>query len=195
VSATTGRGRMPAERFDRLYRASSDPWDYLGSEYERVKYSETLAALGPGPFARGLEVGCSIGAFTEQLAPRCDELVAIDFAPRAVAIARERLAELPNVELICADFPEQVPAGPWDAIVCSEVLYYLDEPTLRQAIVWLRAQLQRGASVLAVSWRGEGSEEPMRGDEAHELLTAELARWHAFDGRRVGYRLDRFDGR
>jgi SAM-dependent methyltransferase len=186
---------MSAERFERLYRASSDPWDYLGSEYEREKYAETLAALGPGPFARALEVGCSIGAFTELLAPRCEELVAIDFAPRALELARERLADLPNVELICVGFPEQVPPGRWDAIVCSEVLYYLDEPTLRRAIGWLRAQLRRGASVLAVSWRGEGSEEPMRGDEAHELLTAELARWHAFDGRRAGYRLDRFDGR
>lgn len=195
MSSATGRGRMSAERFERLYRASSDPWDYSSSEYEREKYAETLAALGPGPFARVLEVGCSIGAFTELLAPRCEQLVAIDFAPRALELARERLADVPNVELICAGFPEQVPAGRWEAIVCSEVLYYLDEPTLRRAIVWLRAQLRLGASVLAVSWRGEGSEEPMRGDEAHELLTAELARWHAFDGRRAGYRLDRFDGR
>jgi hypothetical protein len=48
--------------------------------------------------------------------------------------------------------------------------------------------------VLAVSWRGEGREEPMSGDQAHDRLTAALRRWHALDARRDGYRIDRFDG-
>jgi SAM-dependent methyltransferase len=141
-----------------------------------------------------LEVGCSIGVFTAQLAPRCAELVAIDFSARALELARERLAGVPRVELVQASFPEQVPPGEWDVVICSEVLYYLDAQTFARAVDWLQAQLQRGASVLAVSWRGEGGEEPMRGDEAHDLLVDRLARWHALDGRREGYRMDRFDG-
>lgn len=194
MSAQAPRARVPAARFERLYEASSDPWDYLSSDYEREKYADTLAALDAERLARVLEVGCSIGVFTELLAPRCGELVGIDFAARAIAIATERLAGVANVELVRASFPEQIPPGSWSTIVCSEVLYYLDEPALQRAIGWLAGQLGAGASVLAVSWRGVGSEEPMRGDEAHDLLAAELARWHAFDGRRPGYRLDRFDG-
>jgi SAM-dependent methyltransferase len=194
MSTDAVRSRVTAASFERLYRASEDPWGYLSSEYEREKYADTLAAMPAGPLSRVLEVGCSIGAFTELLAPRCAELVAVDFAPRALEIAAQRLAELGNVELVRASFPEQVPPGEWDAIVCSEVLYYLDAPTLQRAIGWLSQRLEHGASVLAVSWRGAGVEEPMRGDEAHDLLVAELSRWHAFDGRRPGYRLDRFDG-
>jgi 2-polyprenyl-3-methyl-5-hydroxy-6-metoxy-1,4-benzoquinol methylase len=194
MSAQARRTRVPAARFERLYEASRDPWDYLSSEYEREKYSDTLAAMPAGALSRVLEVGCSIGVFTELLAPRCAELVAIDFAARAIELASERLAGVANVELLQASFPEQIPSGEWQAIVCSEVLYYLDEPTLRRAIDWLEGQLESGASVVAVSWRGEGEEEPMRGDEAHDLLARELARWHSFDGRRPGYRLDRFDG-
>ena len=194
MSAQARHRRVPAARFERLYEASGDPWDYVGSDYEREKYADTLAAMPKGPLSRVLEVGCSIGVFTELLAPRCAELVAIDFAPRAIELASERLAGVANVELRQASFPEQIPPGRWQAIVCSEVLYYLDEPTLRRAIEWLAEQLESGASVLAVSWRGEGVEEPMRGDEAHDLLVRELARWHSFDGRRPGYRLDRFDG-
>jgi SAM-dependent methyltransferase len=186
--------RVPAARFERMYQASNDPWGYLSSDYEREKYAATLAALPAGRLSRVLEVGCSIGAFTELLAPRCTELVAIDFAARALAIAAERLAPLTNVELVRASFPEQVPPGRWRAIVCSEVLYYLDEPTLQRAIDWLAEQLEHGASLLAVSWRGEGVEEPMHGDRAHWLLRERLARWHAFDGCTPGYRLDRFDG-
>jgi SAM-dependent methyltransferase len=186
--------RVSADRFEQIYETSSDPWDYLSSDYEREKYADTLAALGPGRLGRVLEVGCSIGVFTQLLAPRCERLVAIDFAPRALAIARERLAGARGVEVLQASFPEQIPAGRWDAIVCSEVLYYLDARSLRRAVAWLDDQLALGACVVAVSWRGEGVEEPMRGDQAHDLLLAELGRWHALDARRPGYRLDRFDG-
>jgi SAM-dependent methyltransferase len=186
--------RVPRERFDALYSASEDPWGYTTSAYERDKYADTIDALPPRALGRVLEVGCSIGVFTAMLAPRCGELVAIDFSARALELARERLAGLDRVELVQAGFPEQVPAGDWDLVLCSEVLYYLDAPAFARAVDWLSEQLRGGATVLAVSWRGQGREEPMRGDEAHDLLLGRLARWHALDARRDGYRLDRFDG-
>ncbi len=197
MSAVGQPPRVDAERFERHYEASADPWNYRDSAYEREKYAATLAALPPRRFDRALELGCSIGVFSGLLAERCEQLVAIDFSPRAVALAREHLAEKDNVEVVQASFPEQVPAGDWELIVCSEVLYYLDEPALAAAIEWLQAQLRSGAAVLAVSWRGRGVEEPLLGDEVHDLLAAKLARWHALDARRPGYRLDRFedDGR
>jgi SAM-dependent methyltransferase len=185
--------RVPAEQFERKYQSSADPWDYRTSSYEHAKYADTLAALGAPSFVSALEVGCSIGVFTELLAPRCERLVAIDFSPRAIELARARLAGLANVEVVQAGFPEQAPAGAWELVLCSEVLYYLDEETLTKAIGWLAAQLQGGATVLVVSWRGGGAGEPMTGDEVHDRLSAEFARWHTLDGRRSGYRLDRFD--
>jgi 2-polyprenyl-3-methyl-5-hydroxy-6-metoxy-1,4-benzoquinol methylase len=193
VSETVRGPRMGAEQFERLYEASTDPWGYCSSPYEREKYADTLAALPARPLGRCLEVGCSIGVFTSALAPRCQQLVAIDFSARALALARNRLSGVTNVELQQASFPEQAPAGPWDVVVCSEVLYYLDEFTLRQAMSWLEQQLRAGTSVLVVSWRGEGRAEPLRGDEVHDLLAAEWARWHALGARHAGYRLDRFD--
>ncbi len=193
MSAALRPPRVSRERFEQLYAASDDPWDYRTSAYERQKYADTLAALPPRALGEVLEVGCSIGVFSELLAPRCRRLIAIDFSARAVALAREQLASFANVELAQASFPEQVSAGEWDLVVCSEVLYYLDETTFERATRWLRTRLERGASVLAVSWRGEGSQEPMRGDEAHDRLIAKLGRWHALDARRRGYRLDRFD--
>jgi SAM-dependent methyltransferase len=193
VSAALRPPRVPRERFEQIYAASDDPWDYRSSAYERQKYADTLAALPARELGRSLEVGCSIGVFSALLAPRCRRLVAIDFSARAVALARGQLRGVANVELAQASFPEQVPGGEWDLVVCSEVLYYLDDSGLQHATRWLRARLERGASVLAVSWRGEGAQEPMRGDEAHDRLLAGLGRWHALDARRPGYRLDRFD--
>jgi SAM-dependent methyltransferase len=192
--SVVGPPRVYAERFERHYEASADPWNYRDSAYEREKYAATLAALPPRSFDRALEVGCSIGVFSGLLAERCERLVAIDFSARAVALARERLAGEANVEVVQASFPEQVPRGDWDLIVCSEVLYYLDEPALERALEWLQARLRCGATVLAVSWRGTGAEEPLLGDEVHDLLKRRFAGWHALDARHPGYRLDRFDG-
>ncbi len=183
------------DRFERLYRDSPDPWGYSSSSYEQRKYATTLAALPRLRHGLCLELGCSIGVFTARLAARCDHVVAVDFSLTALQLARRNLAGIRNVELVRARFPDQVPPGAWDLIVCSELLYYLERPALEEALGWARAQLASGASLLAVSWRGAGADEPFTGDEVHDLLARELARWHALDARRDEYRLDRFDGR
>ena len=86
------RDRLGREYFEDLYEGSPDPWGFETSTYERSKYERTLGVLGNRRFRRALEVGASIGVFTEMLAPRCDELLAVDASERAVAAARERLA-------------------------------------------------------------------------------------------------------
>jgi SAM-dependent methyltransferase len=183
------------DRFERLYRESADPWGYRTSDYEREKYAATLAALPKPSHGLCLEVGCSIGVFTGLLAARCEHVVAIDFSLSALQLAHQHLAGVGNVDLLRASFPDETPPGSWDLIVCSEVLYYLSPPALEEAIGWIETQLGYGASVLAVSWRGVGSEEPLLGDEVHDRLAMQLAGWHTLDARQTGYRLDRFDGR
>lgn len=186
--------QMAAEHFERLYSTNPDPWGYCSSDYEREKYADTLASLPTGrSLEEVLEVGCSIGVFTSQLATRCGRVLGLDFSPTALALARERTNDLANVQLREARFPEQAPEGPWDLVVCSEVLYYLDHAGLRHSIRWLSRQLEDGACLVAVSWRGHGKDEPLRGDDVHDLLAHELSRWHTHDGRRPGYRLDRFE--
>jgi SAM-dependent methyltransferase len=184
-----------AQRFERLYRSGSDPWSYRTSSYEQEKYRATLEALPAGPHRLCLEVGCSIGIFTGLLARRCQHVVAIDFSLSALKLARRHLEGTGNVDLLRASFPEQTPPGAWDVVVCSEILYYLQPRDFEQAIGWIRTQLGHGASVLAVSWRGVGRDEPLLGDAVHDRLGRELAAWHVLDGRSDGYRLDRFDGR
>jgi alkylation response protein AidB-like acyl-CoA dehydrogenase len=180
-----------ALRFERLYAADGDPWDYESSGYEHDKRVDTIAALPARPRRRVLDLGCSNGALTRQLAERCEAVVGAELSARAVDLASER--GLPaNVTVVQARFPDEIPPGEFDLIVCSEILYYLSPAELWRAIRWLRGQLETGATLLAVSWRGHG-DEPMRGDDVHDLLTQELAAWHTLDARRPGYRLDRFD--
>jgi SAM-dependent methyltransferase len=128
MSATAGLAR-----FERLYQQSTDPWGYRTSSYEQQKYAATLAALPRQTHGLVLEVGCSIGVFTGQLAARCAHVVAIDFSRSVLELARRNLQGVSNVDLLRASFPEETPPGSWDLIVCSEVLCLLRGPLLPAA--------------------------------------------------------------
>lgn len=188
-----GRTRLGREYFEGLYDASPDPWGFETSPYERAKYERTLSALGERRFRQALEVGASIGVFTEMLAPRCDALLAVDVSEKAVAVARERLAPYPHVTVERRTLPEEMPAGPFDLILASEVLYYL---TREEALGALRAfedALSPGGALLAVHWRPQTKTYPLQGDEVHELLRAHTRLSPTFGVAEPEYRLDLFE--
>ncbi len=163
--------RTDPELFERLYRQRRDPWDFETSAYETAKYEHTIAALGERRYERAVELGCSIGVLTERLAERCMELVALDPSPTALAAARERLAGRRGVRFICGLLPEDLPAGPFDLAVCSEVLYYLSEQLLADALDRLERRLAPGAALIAVHWRPRERDHQLTGDEVHRLLS------------------------
>ncbi len=124
-----GRLRGPLPRRTRTRGATRR------SAYEQAKYAATLDACGPGPFGRALELGASIGVFTALLAPRCRPLVTVDLAPTAVAAARERLRRRAAGRRSSqgADPRRRCPRGPFDLVVASEILYYLEPRRARRA--------------------------------------------------------------
>lgn len=156
--------------FEARYRADPDPWSYETSAYERAKYQATLAACGPGPFRRGLELGGSIGVFTALLAPRCRALVTIDGAPTAVTAARQRLAGVPGVTVMLGSIPDDIPPGDYDLVVASEVLYYLEWPDVRATLDVLRERMPPGGRLVAVHWRPAGPERPLSAADVHGAL-------------------------
>jgi SAM-dependent methyltransferase len=163
--------RAPVEHFERLAREAEDPWDYATSEYEQGKYRRTLEYL-PERTGRTLELGCSVGVFTAMLAPRCDPLVAVDFSPTALERARARLGDADQVELLQRKLPEEMPSGPFDTIVCAEVLYYWSAELVRDGLRRIEAALAPGGTLLAVHWRLPDPRRELTGDDAHEILDA-----------------------
>ena len=85
------------EFFNDIYARTIDPWGFETSEYERLKYADTLAQLPPRRFRSGLEIGCSTGVLSGILADRCDRLLGVDFAEAALAEARRRHAGRSNL--------------------------------------------------------------------------------------------------
>ncbi len=189
------RNRLDREYFENLYAASSDPWGFESSSYERRKYERTLSVLAPlqQSFHCALEVGSSIGVFTAMLAPLCDELLAVDVSEKAVAAAKERLANFPHVRVERRTLPEETPEGPFDLVVASEVLYYWPEDVMLAALHRFEEILAPGGVLLAVHWRKETKTYPLQGDEVHELLLTHTRLANTSTIIEPEYRLDLFE--
>jgi SAM-dependent methyltransferase len=186
------RERLDRDYFENLYAQSTDPWGFETSEYERRKYERTLAVLGERRFHRGFEAGSSIGVFTAMLAGSCDELLAVDTSERAVEIARRRLAEHPHVRVERRTLPEEMPEGPFDLIVASEVLYYWPREVMLEALRRFEGILAPGGVLVAVHWRKETRTYPLQGDEVHELLVRHAHLANVKTIKEPEYRLDVF---
>jgi SAM-dependent methyltransferase len=164
---------IEAAYFDALYARSADPWGFASSLYERGKYAATVAALRSGRYASALEVGCSIGVLTRDLAAHCDALLALDASEAPLAQARVRCADLPNVRFERMFAPEQWPGGAFDLILLSEVVYYFSREDVARLAARIAGSLAPLGDLVLVHWIGE-TNYPLSGDEAAELLIGEL---------------------
>ena len=122
---------------------------------------------------------------------RCRHLLAVDVADRALAKARVRCRRFPHVLFKKMRVPGTWPAGNFDLIVLSEVIYYLD----RNDVAWLAHRvcntITPGGQVALVHWTGV-TDYPLSGDEASEqFIKAVGNRAHLLLQRRTNkFRLD-----
>ncbi len=145
--------RSPAKVFDRdyferLYERDADPWRYRSSVYEERKHAATIASLAQPRYAKALDLGCSIGVFSQRLAAICDEVVAVDTSMRALTMARECCRD--NITFKQA----HLPGGDWgtgfDLVVLSEILCYLQEPAIAVLARRIEQAALPGAECIAV---------------------------------------------
>jgi SAM-dependent methyltransferase len=99
-------------------------------------------------------------------------VLASDGAQSAVLAARRRVGDRDNVEVVRRRLPDEWPDGTFDLLVCSEVLYYLDEAETERFLDQARRSLEPGGTLLAVHWRGRVPETGRDGDEVHAQLAA-----------------------
>ena len=180
---------VPADYFDRIYANSADPWSFETSEYERDKYRATLDGLPHARYGRALEVGCSVGVLTAQLAARCDALLAVDIAEGALAEARRRCAGRDGVVFRRMAMPAELPDGGFDLILLSEVGYYWSADDLGRFLDFAAARLARGGTLELVHWVIAAGDYPQTGDEVHERAIATPGFTVLRDERPLPYRL------
>lgn len=114
-------------------------WD-RGEEFnacwrrEATQVEEALEAwLAVRRPKRLLELACGTGLFTRHLAPRVDEVTAVDASPEVIAINRGRVAS-PNVEYVQADLFDWRTDRRYDAVFFSFWLSHV--PDDRFAAFW-----------------------------------------------------------
>jgi predicted TPR repeat methyltransferase len=161
---------VSAAAFEARYRAEGDPWLTLSDPDERAKADAALAACGDGPFDAVCDLGAGLGVLAAGLAPRSRRLLALDAAPTAVAGAAERLAPWPHAGARVAVLPRDLPAGPFDLVVASEVLYYLPPADLDATLRWLDHALVPGGRLVAVHWTGSAPDLQHSADAVHDAL-------------------------
>lgn len=134
--------------WEQFFR-TPDPWHY-GSAYVQEKYALQLELLPEGPIECALELACAEGHFTEKLAARVQRLVATDISATALTRAADRCRSITRIDFRQLDLAaDELPQGV-DLIVCSEVLYFLDdEAELRRVAERMAAALKPGGHIVS----------------------------------------------
>jgi LmbE family N-acetylglucosaminyl deacetylase/SAM-dependent methyltransferase len=161
---------LSAGFFDEFYSGTTDPWGFETRWYEARKRAVTLAALPLERYGAALELGCSIGVLSRDLAERSDTLLATDINEQALAVARDRLAGLPGVTVERRTLPAEWPVGAFDLIVLSEIGYYCSAADLAVLLERCRQSLSPTGTLVACHWRHPVGEYPLDGDEVHAAL-------------------------
>ncbi|MFP7759972.1 PIG-L family deacetylase [Marisediminicola sp. LYQ85] len=165
-----GSATLSSSFFSDFYEGKSDPWGFETRWYEIRKRQLTVASLPRPLFASGLEIGCSIGVLTADLAGRCASLLATDIAEQPIATARARLIEQNHVEITRADVPTEWPDGQFDLVVVSEVAYYWSAEDLDRVLERIALALTPDGVVVACHWRHPVEGYPQRGDDVHRAF-------------------------
>ena len=121
-------------------------------------------------------MGCSIGALTADLAPRCTGILAVDASGTAVRSASDRLASSPGVRVRQLTLPDPWPEGVFDLVVVSEVGYYLASDELAVLLERIEASVEPGGTLLLCHWRHPVDGWELDGDAVHAMARERL-RW------------------
>ena len=157
--------------FNRVHSESEDPWNVDSSRYEGRKRDVLTASLPRDRYPRALDIGCSTGALTAQLAAHSGELTAVDASDVALGKARARLTErgLDNVHLRNAVLPDQWDPA-WrelDLIVVSEVGYFCSPEQWKELLTLCITALSDDGHLVLCHWRHPIEDWPLDGADVH----------------------------
>jgi SAM-dependent methyltransferase len=158
--------------FTGLYLAKDDPWDLATKWHDQRKYAVTMASLPRPRYRRCYEPGCSIGLLTRMLAPRCDEILAVDSVGSAVRQAREAVQGFPHVRVEQAVVPAELPDGTFDLIVVGDLLYYLSAGDLDALLDGMVQRLEPDGDLVAVHFRDRRDGGNYDGFNVHSALSS-----------------------
>ncbi|MDQ2788518.1 MAG: class I SAM-dependent methyltransferase [Actinomycetota bacterium] len=132
-----------------LQRWDAQQETYLPDREERFEVLVDLVEAVAGPCPRVVDLACGPASFAARILTRLPEaeVVGVDADPVLLALARSTTPS--GLTLVDADLREpgwvrKIPAGPYDAVVSTTALHWLNEPDLRQVYAACAALLRSG---------------------------------------------------
>ncbi|MFB7664023.1 SAM-dependent methyltransferase [Kitasatospora sp. NPDC056138] len=165
----------PGAYFAHMHADHDDPWRLADRWYEHRKHALTVAALPRPVYRSAFEPGCSVGVLSGLLAARCQALLSCDREKRAVAQARQRLADQPHVCVERRVLPEDWPQGSFDLIVLYELMYYFTSVVAADVLDRAVHALEPGGTLVLVHWRRVVADHVRSADAVHQQVRAHPA--------------------
>jgi SAM-dependent methyltransferase len=134
------------ERLRATFDDVAELYDRARPGYPPALFDDLVTLAGLPPGGRILEIGCGTGQATIPLAERGFELVCVELGENLAALARDKLARFPSVEVVNGAFETWDPDGSFDAVVAFTAFHWVD-PAVRYE---KSARLLRAGGALAV---------------------------------------------
>jgi SAM-dependent methyltransferase len=163
-------------RFQREY-IKTDPWGYETSvgQARLLCAARLLDSVARGRrFRSAIEISCGEGAFTQILAERCEDLLAVDFAPVALARASQR-----------RDWDGRVKFRQWD-LLRDQLNAQFDLATLMDLLGYFHTRQIKAACEKVVGLLCPGGNLLMTDVKQSDIFdTAWWSRWVIRGGKRI----------
>lgn len=133
------------------------PWDVSEPDPVLVEYVDAHG-IAPG---RALDIGCGTGTHARWLASRGFEVLGVDLAPRAIEMAREKVASEPfaaRVRFAVGDFLAAAPdGGPFDFVYDRGCFHLFDAEDRARFAAQVAGVLAPGGIWLSLAGSTEGA--------------------------------------
>lgn len=121
------------ERLRLSFDADPERYDRTRPVCPAQVFDDLVALAGWRSGARLVEIGCGTGQATVPLAERGFSLVGVEIGPRLAALARQKLAAFPKVEIVQSSFEDwNGEEASFDGVVAVNCFHWLD-PEVRYA--------------------------------------------------------------
>lgn len=187
---STNDASTAEEVFDQVHVARTDPWNLRSSKYEIAKRAALVQALPKREYAHILEIGCSIGALSAELAQRGNRTTAVDVSEQALATARTLYPRVPGLQFERVTIPYEWPSGIFDCVVLAETGYYLTPGQLLHTLIRIEASTTPDFTLVLCHWTGAIDDWPLDADQVHEACREFWPDASLVHHRSAEYRLD-----
>jgi SAM-dependent methyltransferase len=115
------------ERLRVTFEGAPELYDRVRPRYPNELVDDLIALAGLPEQGRILEIGAGTGIATLPLAERGYQIVAVELGTNLAAVARRKLANFGNVEVVVSAFEElQLPEEPFDLVMSATAWHWVD---------------------------------------------------------------------